>query len=102
MILRLPGYVTDVGVREGVAKNSGKRYAIPYATIRLNDFIENELSLGPRFLDSDDVPNLTRGEWVDLIVEVRGTAQGFINARAIGPWPDDASTAALSSLHAAG
>lgn len=86
MIFRLPGYVSESGVRDVTAKSSGKTYAIPYAMIRLNEFVEQEISLSDAFI-KDGRPDLTVGDPVDWIVYVSKAPSGYLSARAVGHWP---------------
>lgn len=97
MILRLTGVVSEASVREGVAKATQKPYAIPYVIVKVNDFVENEVTLGDAFTQGGK-PTLEPGEYVDLIIDVTRTPGGYLSARATGAWPVEE----LARLHAAG
>lgn len=91
MILRSTGVLAAFEVREVVQRSTGKSFEIPTATVRVNDFVETDLSVSDALTAALEG---SIGEYVDLIVDVTASG-GFVRAKAVGIWP----AAEVSALH---
>lgn len=92
MFLRASGFLTSCENRTITRTRDGKQFTIPSATLRVNGFIETDVTVADALMTE---LSEHMGEWVDLAVDVSATG-GYPRAKATGFWPADE----VGSLHA--
>ena len=82
-IFRLTGDVVSLREKNGVSEKTQKPYSMKFATLRVNDFVRNEVLLSDELAATVQV-----GQQLELIVDVY-TSGGYIRAQVQGLWPSE-------------